>query len=576
MQRILEEISTLLDLKGESHFKVQAYVSAARVVSSIGSNLKDLVETGRLRDIDGIGESIANKIIEYMNTGRCEFHDQLVKETPPGLLEMLKIPGIGPKKVKRLRDELGLSTIEALGHACQADKLIKLKGFGKKTQEKILKGIEFIKEHKGQTLYSEAELMAEHVIVSLRTCPEVIRISTAGSLRRKKEVVKDIDILVSTLNPEAVIDYFCTQPFVDDVVVRGSTKASVTLRSGINCDLRVVEDVEFPFALHYFTGSKSHNIMLRKRAKAMGLKLNEYGLYHAINRIHCRMEVEIFKKLGMSYIPPELREGVQEITLAEKGEIPTLVDIHNIRGMLHTHSNYSDGLNTIRELADMAKQLGFSYIGISDHSKSAFYANGLRSPDITRQHEEIDELNNQYEDFKIFKGIECDILVNGTLDYTANILKSFDYVIGAIHSSFGMSEGDMTQRIVDALDSRYIDILAHPTGRLLLVREAYKVDMQRVIEACRRNNVVIELNSQPTRLDVDWRELPNLQSEGVKISIEPDAHSIRELIFLNYGVGIARKGWVTQGGVLNTMTQQDIIKFFANRRRRNKVCKKQG
>ena len=562
LANIFEEIGILLELKGENPFKCRAYSNAAKVIENIKEEINELIETDKLKDIKGIGSGLNEKITELSKTGKLEYYEKLKNSIPPGLLDILKIPGLGPKKVRAVHEKLNIQSVGELEYACIENRLVVLDGFGRKSQEKILKGIEFIKKYQELHLFSSAIRAAEDIYEKLKVQNDVIRISIAGSLRRKKEVVKDMDFIASSENNKNVMNFFSTLEEVSSITAKGETKTSIELNNGINCDLRIVSDKEFPYALHHFTGSKEHNTIMRGRAKKMGIKMNEYGLFKDDKLITCRDEQEIFSRLKLDYIPPELREGLGEIDYAEKNKIPKLIEEKDIKGILHIHTTYSDGALTIEEMAEAVKSMGYSYIGISDHSKSAFYANGLSESKIIEQHKEIDELNDKIRDFKILKGIESDILPDGELDYSEDVLKSFDFVIASVHSVFGMSGEEMTERIIKAMRTGYVDILGHPTGRLLLSREAYNVDMKRIIDEASNNNVIIELNANPYRLDIDWREIRNAFGKDVKICINPDAHNLEGIGHIKYGIGIARKGWSIPGNVINTLAYEDIMKTF--------------
>ncbi|MBI5696485.1 MAG: DNA polymerase/3'-5' exonuclease PolX [Nitrospirae bacterium] len=566
---VLDEIGTLLEIMGENPFKTRAYGNAARTLLSMPGDLDDIIRDTGLKGVKGIGEGIRERILELHANGRSAYYEELKAGIPAGLMDMLRIPGMGPKKAKTVYDALGIADIGELEYACHENRLVELPGFGLKTQEKILEGIAFIKKHSGQSLYPAAMSEAEKLIGPILGSGTVIRASIAGSLRRRKETVKDIDVLVSSDDPAAVMELFTTLPDVETVTSRGDTKSSVILKSGIAADLRVVTDVQYPYALHHFTGSKLHNTAMRGRAKDMGLKMNEYGLFRGGEEapVPCADEAEIFKALGLSFIPPELREDMGEIAAAEKGGLPLLVEEADIRGVLHVHSRYSDGIDEVAELAGAARKMGYGYLGLTDHSPSAAYAGGLKPDDLLRQQAEVDAVNAMYTDIRIFKGAEVDILGDGSLDYAEDVLKGFDFTICSIHSRFNMTEDEATARLVRAVENPYCTILGHPTGRLLLSREGYPVNMKRVIEAAAANGVAIELNAHPLRLDIDWREIMYARRLGVKIAINPDAHNIEGLKVVGYGVGIARKGWLSKDDVLNAMTADELAGWFRSRRK---------
>ncbi|UZQ82818.1 DNA polymerase/3'-5' exonuclease PolX [Thermoanaerobacter sp. RKWS2] len=561
---ILNEIGLLLELKGENPFKARAYYNAARTIEVLDEDIETLVKEDRLKDVKGIGEALNKKLTELITTGRLEYYEKLKESVPPGLIEMLKIPGLGPKKIKTLHEKLGITTIGELEYACVENRLVDLPGFGEKTQKKIFEGIQFIKQFTGQHLYFEAYQEAVKLKEYLEGTGLTIRCEIAGSLRRKKEIVKDIDILATSDNPEKLMDLFASYEEVRDVIAKGDTKTIVTLNSGINADLRVVKDEEFPYALHHFTGSKEHNTAMRHRAKEMGIKMNEYGLFKGDVLIKCSSEEEIFNKLNLSYIPPELRENMGEIEAAERGEIPALIEEKDLKGVFHVHTTYSDGRNSLVDMVERARKLGYKYIAITDHSKSAFYAGGLAEEMLLKQWEEIEELNKKYDDIVILKGIESDILPDGSLDYDEEILKRFDLVIASIHSHFKMTKEEMTKRVINAIKNKYTKIIGHLTGRLLLARDSYEIDVYQVIDAAKEYGKIIEINASPYRLDLDWRYIKYAKDKGVKFAICPDAHSVEGLEDVKYGIGIARKGWLEAKDVVNTYELEAVLEIFSN------------
>jgi DNA polymerase (family 10) len=563
--RILEEIAVLLELSGENPFKSRAYRNAARNLEKLDTDFIKLVRENKLSEVEGIGDAINKKITQLVKTGKLDYYEALKNSIPPGHLEMLKIPGLGPKKIHTLYEQLGIKTIGELEYACHENRLIELKGFGKKTQDNILAGIEKLKLYKERRLYAEVAAQAWTLLDSLAENKNIIRVSIAGSLRRCSETVKDIDIVAGSSNAAALADYFAALPAVAAVLGKGSTKVSVTLQTGINSDLRIVSDAEYPHALLHFTGSKEHNTVLRGRAKDRGLKINEYGLWRDGENIACRNEAEIFSHLGLQYIPPELRENMGEIAAAEKGNLPVLVEEDDICGLFHVHTNSSDGGDALESMVQAAKKMGLKYLGISDHSQSAYYAGGLKKEEIVKQHKLIDELNKKQAPFYIFKGIESDILPDGSLDYTDDILAGFDFVIAAIHSNFNMSGAEMTTRISTALQNPYTTMLAHPTGRLLLAREPFAVDIGEIIDAAARYDKIIELNANPHRLDLDWRHCIQARKKGVKISINPDAHHITGLADISLGIKIARKGWLEKSDCINCLNLKEMKAYLSRK-----------
>lgn len=564
--RILEEIAVLLELSGENPFKSRAYHTAARNLEQLDVDFFKLLEENKLSEVQGIGEAISTKIEELVKTEKLRYYDALRSSIPPGHLEMLKITGLGPRKIHALYEQLGIKTIGELEYACHENRLIELKGFGKKTQDNILAGIEKLKLYNERRLYAEVTTDAEELLSKLKKNKDVIRLSLAGSLRRSVETIKDIDMVASSATAERLADYFASLPQVDTISGKGITKVSVTLHSGINADLRIVSDTEFPHALLHFTGNVEHNVALRGKAKDMGLKINEYGLWKGKKNIVCQSEEEIFSHLGLPYIPPELRENMGEIEAAEKGTLPVLVEEKDVHGFFHVHTNFSDGVQSLESIVAAVVKMGFQYVGITDHSQSAYWAGGMKVEDIERQHKIIDTLNKKYSPFYIFKGIEADILPDGSLDYSDDLLRSFDFVIAAIHTNFNMTEKEMTARIIKALQNPYTTMLAHPTGRLLLAREPYAVDIMEIINTAAAYNKVLELNANPHRLDLDWRNCIYARKKGIKISINPDAHNSAGLADISMGIKIARKGWLEKGDCINCLNLEEMKTYLNSKK----------
>ncbi len=562
---ILEEIGTLLEIKGENPFKSRAYYNAARVLAAT-ENLDELIRDRRLTEIKGIGEALSRKIEEYSETGQMAYYEELAREVPPSLLELTEIPNLGPKKIKVLYDRLGITNMGELEYACKENRLVSLPGFGLKTQEKIQKGIEFLKRHKGEFLLGDVYGEAMEIKDLLQKASPQDTIMVCGSIRRHKEIIRDMDFLSAGEDPKRVTDAFVSLHQVEEVLLTGETKTSCRLVSGIEADLRVVREKEFPYALMYFTGSKEHNVKLRGIAKRKGWKLNEYGLFDGERLIGLQSEEEIYRTLGLLYVPPELREDTGEVEAAEEGRLPDLITMDDIRGTFHVHTDFSDGMDEIERMVRAAMQLGFTYLGISDHSKTAAYAGGLKPEDLRRQWEIIDDLNEKLKPFRIFKGTESDILPDGSLDFDEEILKGLDFVVASIHSSFGLRRDEQERRIIRALENPYTTMLGHPTGRLLLSRDGYDVDMRTLIDAAAANNVIMELNASPYRLDIDWRYMKYAKEKGVMISINPDAHAAAGLAEISYGVGIARKGWQEKGDVVNTRTADEVEELFRKMR----------
>ena len=571
---ILDEMGTLFELKGENPFKCRAFHNAARVVEALTADVAALVETGEIRSVKGIGEHLAKVIGNLVQTGTSEEYESVKASLPEGLLQMLRIPGLGPKRIKILYEKLKIKSIGELKNACESHRLARLDGFGEKTEENILKGIELIAKSSDKHLYPYARASADRILEVISGLSEVKRCEVAGSLRRKKEIIGDIDIVVSASEKsrKKIFDVFVGHPDVQSIIARGDTKSSVILKSGINCDLRIVEDREFPFALNYFTGSKEHNVEMRSRARKYGWSLNEYA-FTAIEGEkkrgptlpRCKSEEEIYKALDLAYVPPELRENMGEIERAEKGALPKLIQDKDIRGTFHCHTNYSDGANSLEEMAEAARNLGWNYLGIADHSKVAAYAGGLSEAKAKQQQKEIDKLNARLKDFHLFKGTEVDILSDGMLDYSDKLLATFDYVVIAIHSKFKMTEAEATKRMIKALKNKYVTCIGHPTGRLLLSRDGYPINMIEVINAASDYGKGIEINAHPFRLDLDWRFVKFAKEKKVPIFINPDAHNTEGLKDVSYGVGIARKGWLEAKDVVNAWDLKKVTNYLSSR-----------
>ena len=576
---VLVSIATLLELKGENPFKSRAYQNAARTLETMSEPLDKVVAEARLGELKGIGEALQQKITELVTTGRLQYYEDLKAATPPGLVAMLDIPALGPKKTKALHDALGIESVEQLEQACKDGRIAGLKGFGEKTQANILEGIHRRRSYATRHLLSEALPRAQTLLEALRSHPDVIRYSSAGSMRRHREVIGDIDLLASSKQAGEVIEFFTSQPGIVKVLAKGETKASVLLEGGIQSDLRVVSDAEYSSALMYFTGSKEHNIVMRQRAIDHGLRLNEYGLFRSTEEtrdpkllVKCQTEEEIFEQLGLHYIPPEMREDLGEIALAEKQPLPRLIEWTDLKGSLHNHSTWSDGHQRPEDIAKAMRELGLAYWGVTDHSKSSFQANGLDPARVRQQLKEIAAINatlaNEGVDFRLLTGAEVDILKDGQLDFPDELLAELDVVIASIHQSFNQTEAENTQRLIGAAQNPYVHILGHLTGRLLLEREPYKVDHRAVIDACAETGTWIELNAHPMRFDMDWRWWPYARSKGVKCVINCDAHRFEHAGFLRLGAGIARKGWLTKGDVVNTLPLPALMKELGCKRAR--------
>jgi DNA polymerase (family 10) len=573
---ILVEIGLLLELKGENPFKTRAYGNAARAIENLEEPLEKLIAEERLTEVKGIGDAIGKKIQELVETGKLKYFEELKASIPPGLAEMLEIPGVGPRKIKTLYEKLGIESIEQLEAACKSGKVAELDGFGEKTAQNILEGIERKRTYASKFLLSDALRAAEPLLESLRSHPAVIRCSGGGSMRRNKEVIGDIDLLASSKKPAEVIEFFCSQPGIIKVTAKGETKASVVLEGGLQSDLRVVSDMEFPYALMYFTGNKEHNIAMRQRAIARGLRLNEYGLFKSKEEtrdpkllVPCQSEEEVFAKLDLPYIEPELREDTGEFAAAEKNELPKLIEWTQLKGSLHNHSTWSDGHNRLEDIAKFMEDLGLAYWAITDHSKASFQANGLDAARLREQIKEIKKINDRLaqsgSEFRLLKGVEVDIVKNG-LDLDDDVLSELDVVVASLHVPSN-SEAENTKRLIRAAENKFVHFLAHPTGRLLLEREAYPMNLNAVIDACAETETWIELNCSPYRFDMDWRWWPAAKRKGVKCVINPDAHRNEHAGFLRLGAGIARKGWLEQKDVINTLNLEQLLKTLGKKRK---------
>ena len=576
---VLSEIATLLELKDENPFKIRAYANAARSIETWGGNLSDLQDEEALAKIPGIGKAIAAKIKELASTGSLKYVEELRAEFPAAILELFSIPGLGAKKIKALYEQLHISSIEQLREACESGRVAKLPGFGETMQEKLCQAIEQRAKHVGSFQFGQIASEAEALRADLAAQPDALHVDLAGSYRRRREIVRDVDLVVATKKPEPITQFFIKHPLVESLIAQGSTKTSVRLRSGIQCDLRVVSLAEYPFALNYFTGSKEHNIEMRSRALQRGWTLNEYRLAPApvdpaarkkrsttkIPKV--RDEAGLYRALDLDFIPPELRENCGEFEAAEKHSLPRLIEKENLRGTFHCHTVASDGHNTLEEMAQAAQELGLEYLGVAEHSRSSVQAHGLDKAKLRAQVAAIRKLNTKFNGFRLFAGAECDILRDGSLDFEDDVLSELDFAVASIHSVFNLSEAEMTGRIIRALENPFITMLGHPTGRLLLKRDPYIVDVPALLEAAAATGTWIELNAAAKRLDLDWRWWPLAKQKGVKCVINPDAHRAERLQDLWLGVGIARKGWLTKSDVMNCLPLGKIEAELARKRR---------
>jgi DNA polymerase (family 10) len=564
--QVLDEMGTMLEINGENPFRCRAYHTAAQSLMNLPADLSEMIADGRLAEVPGIGETMHAKVVQLATTGQLPAYEDLRRRTPPGLVALLRVPGLGPKKIKALHEELKIESLADLRAAAESGLIAALKGFGDKTEKKILEGIAFVEKAGDRILQSHALRLVTPILDAVRGHRQVIRVEYCGSLRRRAETIGDLDILCSSKHPSEVIDSFVKLPQVATVLAHGPTKASVRLADGVQCDLRAVEDDQFAFALHYFTGSKAHNIAMRRRALARGLSLNEYALAGEGRSVPCRSEAELFAALDLAEIPPELREDTGEIEAAEKGRLPNLIDREDLKGTFHCHSDWSDGSATLAEMAQAARDRGLQYLGIADHSRSAAYAGGLSIERVRAQWAEIDALNESFgPTFRIFKGTECDILPDGSLDYPDDILDGFDYVVASVHSSFGLSREQMTTRLVRAMSNPRVTMIGHPTGRLLLARDGYDVDLDAVIEAAAKAGTMIEINANPHRLDLDAVHCRRARDKGVTIVINPDAHSTGGLDDLDFGISVARRGWLEKDDVWNTLALKSMVQRIRKR-----------
>ncbi|RZD14912.1 MAG: DNA polymerase/3'-5' exonuclease PolX [Candidatus Acidulodesulfobacterium ferriphilum] len=571
--RVFEQIAEILEIKGENPFKIRAYLNASRVINQLGESLSDIAGENGLINIPGIGKDLSLKIKELIKTGHLAYYDELAGSIPQGVLELIKLRGLGPKKANMLYENFHIKSIDGLYNAILSNKLTKMHGFGEKTIENLKESIEEYRTFSQRFLYVFAQEEASAFVDYLKNTPYKLAgvIAIAGSLRRKMETVGDIDIVASVKEKDKQV---FTERFVNyDKVLRiestGETKISVILKSGIHVDLRIVQDEDFVYALHHFTGSKLHNEELRTLVKKDGYKINEYGIFrdrgidNASNKVKVANEIEFYNVFGMQFIPPELREGTGEIDAALSRGIPELVEEKDLQGIFHVHTTYTDGKDSLEDMVKASLKNGYKYVGISDHSVSAHYANGLDRSNLGSQIEYIDRLNDKYKGkIKIFKGIESDILADGGLDYDDETLSMLDFVIASVHSKFNMPEAQMTERIINAVKNPYTTMIGHLTGRLLLERKGYAVNVSKVLDYASKYRTIIELNANPKRLDIDWRHIKEAVSKSVLIAINPDAHNVSSIYFAGYGVNAARKGWAKKADILNTRSASEVMNIF--------------
>ncbi len=564
--RIFRDIANILEIKGDIIFKIRAYERAAQNIEGLTEDIEDYLRQGRLREIPGIGVDLADKIKEFIDTGKIQAYVELKKTIPQGVLELLYIPGIGPKTAKLLFDKLEVQSITDLEKAIKEGKLKGIPGIKEKTIENILKGIEIIKKGRERMPLAQAIQAADEFIELLRKLAIAKSVTVAGSLRRQKETVRDVDILVISAFPQKIMDTFVKLVPVKEILSKGQTKASVRTKDGVQVDCRVVENKSFGAALLYFTGSKNFNIKLRQLAIKKGFKINEYGVFAKNSGekngryVAGKDEEEIFKLLGLSYVEPELREDNGEIELAQNDKLPDLIELKDIQGDLHAHSTWSDGGNTIEEMAQAAKEKGYSYIAITDHSQSLKVARGLSVVDLKKKKLQIDTLNKSLKGFRVLFGTEVDIDSEGSIDYPDEVLKEFDVVVAAIHTGFKQSREKITKRLVKACANKYVHIIAHPTGRLWGTREPYEIDFNELFKAARQTNTCMEINSFFNRLDLNDLNSRHAKEAGVKLAINTDSHTIEHLDSMKLGVAVGRRGWLSKEDVINTLPRDELLK----------------
>ncbi|MCF6156324.1 MAG: DNA polymerase/3'-5' exonuclease PolX [Candidatus Brocadia sp.] len=564
---LFERIANVLELKGENTFRINSYRKAARVIGDLTEDIEELARAGKLTDIPGIGESTAEKIIEYINTGKMSKYEEVMKGVSEETVTLMQIPGLGPKTVAMLNRELGIVSLSDLEKALQDGKLKGLSGIGDKKIENIVKGIGLFKTSQQRISIGMAYPVVKKIIEGLRHNSLIRDIQAAGSLRRMKETIGDIDILVSGTEGTEIIKSFVNMRGVTQILAAGDTKGSVRVEEGVQVDLRVVREDEFGAALQYFTGSKEHNIHLREIAKKKGLKISEYGIFKGDKKIGGQREEDVYKTLGIDWIPPELRENRGEIEAAQVGKLPELIALSDIKGDLHNHSNWSDGIPTFEEMAEHAMKMGYKYLVVSDHSKSLHVANGLKDDELLEEIEEIDKLNKKFKGFTLLKATELDIKSDGSLDFPDKLLEKLDIVVASIHSGFKQGMKKITERMIAAIRNPYVNIIAHPTGRLISKREGYEVDLDKVVDACAETGTALEINCYYDRLDLNDINCRRAKEAGVMIAISTDAHHVDQMWMMELGVGIARRGWLEAKDVINTLSL-DKLKAFCKKKRK--------
>ena len=568
---VLERIGTMLEIKGENPFKIRAYFSGARTLQTMEEDLGEVIDEGRLGEIPGIGKALTEKVETLYTTGELEFYDKLVASVPSGLMDLLEVPGLGGKKIKALHEQLDVDSIDSLTKACKEGKVAELKGFGAKTQEKILSGIKNREAYAARHLWWDARAVVERILPDLQALPDVERAEAAGSFRRGMETVGDLDFIVASSNPAPIMEWFVGMEGITEVTAHGETKSSIRMEGGMQADLRVVPAEQFYFALHHFTGSKDHNVRMRQKALSIGLSLSEWGLRPEEEKnatrkkgpVSASSEEDVFKALGLSYVPPALREGMGEVEAAENDALPKLLNFEDLQGCFHNHTTASDGRNSLKEMAEEADKRGWSYLGIADHSKSSFQANGLDEERLLKQVHAIQTINDSGEfRVRLFSGSEVDILSEGRLDFEDSVLESLDYVVASVHNGLTQDEDTMTTRLIRAIEHPQVTMLGHLSGRLLLRREASRMNVQKIIDAALANGKILELNANPMRLDMDWRHWRKAADRGLLCCINPDAHALHHFDFQYAGVLAARKGWLQREQVFNTRTLPEVLTYL--------------
>ena len=563
---IFRQVAEILEIQGENPFRIRAYLKAAQNTESLSRDIAEIAEKDELESIPGIGKDLAGKIKEIVKTGKLKFLQQLQESIPEGLTILMSVPGLGPKTAKLLYDKLKIKNINQLERAARAHKISVLPGIKEKTEENILRGIALTKKAKERMPLAEAFFIAEKITAVLKKLKEVEQIEVAGSLRRRKETVRDIDILATSSHPEKIMDVFTKLDEVKEVLAKGSTKSSVLTKSGIQVDLRVVQPKSFGAALLYFTGSKQHNIKLRQLAMKKGLKINEYGVFRKKKWLAGKKEEDIFNKFNLGFIEPELREDRGEIEAAMKGKLPKIADLKSIKGDLHVHSKWSDGSASIEDIARAAQARGYLYVAICDHSQSIKIAGGLSTERLKKQIDLIHKLNKKFKNFRILAGSEVDIKSDGSLDYPDKMLKELDIVIAAIHTGFKQSQQQLTERMTKAMQNKYVNIIAHPSGRLIGQREPYALDMEKVLKKAKETGTCMEINAFPERLDLTDINCRRAKELGVKMAISTDAHRLQHLDFMYFGVSVARRGWLEKKDLINTSTLDKLLKLIRQKK----------